>query len=94
MRISVKRKRLFTPPEDRRLTVRFDAGTDVTTKRAWGDRLVADGDAEEVVSPARASDESPPAKRPLSPAQIKALDGDGDGAAGGSLPKDQRAAKD
>lgn len=94
MRIHVKRKRLFVPPEDRRLTVRFEAGSEVTTKRAWGDQLVADGDAEEVASPGRDNDKSQPAKRPLSPAQIKALDGDGDGAAGGSLPKDQRAAKD
>ncbi len=84
MRVLFLRDRLWTPAEDRRLTVRYRADSEYTVKRAWGDLMVAAGDCVEVPAPARTDD---PAKRPLTPAQIKALDGDGDGNAGGSLPK-------
>lgn len=98
MRIAMQRKRLFTPPEDRRLTVRYDAGGEFTVKRAWGDAMVSAGDAEEVPAPPRESDEpgsSPsPARRALSPVQVAALDHDRDGRPGGSLPKSERLSAD
>lgn len=46
MRIEVLRDRILTPA-DRRTSVKFKAGWVGTTKRAWGDQLVADGDAVE-----------------------------------------------
>lgn len=52
MRIEVLRDRILTPA-DRRVAVRFKAGWIGTTKRAWGARLVADGDAVELPPPAR-----------------------------------------
>lgn len=89
MRVRFSRNRLWTPPEDRRLTVSYKADMELTVKRAWGEQMVKDGDAEEIETPARE-----PEKRPLSPAQTKALDGDRDGAAGGSLPKATRPKAD
>jgi hypothetical protein len=53
MRVSFKRDRDFTPPEERRITVAYKAGTEATVKRAWGEQMVKDGDAEEVEAPAR-----------------------------------------
>lgn len=47
MRIQMKRDRTLTL-EDRRTSVKFRAGWVGTTKREWGDQLVADGDAIEV----------------------------------------------
>lgn len=85
MRVRIKRDRYFTPPEERRVTLAYKAEMELTVKRAWGELLVAAGDAEEIDVPARE-----PEKRPLTPAQVKALDHDGDGAAGGSLPKAER----
>lgn len=69
MRIRVKRDRDYTPPDNRMMTVAFRRDQETTTKREWGDALVADGDAEEIESPAKAD----------------ALDHDGDGRKGGSL---------
>lgn len=82
MRVRILRDRYFTPGEGPRVTVAYKAGSEVTVKRGWGEALVAGGDAEEIDAPGR-----PEAKRELTPAQIKALDRDEDGAAGGSLPK-------
>lgn len=90
MHVRFLKDRLWTPREDRRLTVAYKAGMELTVKRAWGEQMVSEGVAEEIEAPSRRIDEpgSPvPAKRPLTPAQIKALDGDGDGNTGGSLPK-------
>lgn len=85
MRVRFKRDRNWTPPEERRITVAYKAGWEGTIKRAWGEKMKADGDLEEIGAPAR-----DPEKKPLTPLQIKALDGDGDGKAGGSLAKAQR----
>lgn len=51
MRILVKKALDFTPPGTRRI-VAFTAG-EVTTKRAWGEALVAAGVAEEIPAPGR-----------------------------------------
>lgn len=85
MRVRFKRDRNWTPPEERRITVAYKKGMELTIKRAWGEQMKTDGDLEEIDPPARE-----PEKKPLTPAQIKALDGDGDGKAGGSLPKAPR----
>lgn len=53
MRVKLKRDRDFTPADERRVTVAYKAGMEVTVKRAWGDVMVADGDAEEIDPPAR-----------------------------------------
>lgn len=65
MRIEVLRDRILTPA-DRRTSVKFKAGWIGTTKRAWGDQLVADGDAVELMSPSRPqpTDESVPTPEP------------------------------
>ena len=57
MRIRILRDRLFTPPNTvPRISVRYPAGLETTVKREWGDRLVADGDAEEVQGHHRSED--------------------------------------
>lgn len=53
MRVKFKRDRDWTPPEDRRLTVSYKQGMELTVKRSWGEAMVADGDAEEIEPPAR-----------------------------------------
>lgn len=53
MRIRVLRDRMFTPPGQRRITVAYKTGQELTVKREWGDALVEDGDAVEVDTPAR-----------------------------------------
>lgn len=93
MRVRFKRDRNWTPPEERRITVAYKQGMELTIKRAWGEQMVNDGDAEEIDAPRRTGNEpgsSPPAKREVSAAQIKAMDGDRNGVAGGPLPKAQR----
>lgn len=82
MRVKFKRDRNWTPPEERRITIAYKQGMELTVKRDWGEQMVTDGDAVEIDPPTRE-----PEKKPLTPAQVKALDGDGDGKAGGSLPK-------
>ena len=63
MRVKITRKRLFTPKEDKRLTVRFDEGAEVTTKREWAERLIAEGDAEEIPASARETGDAQPPKK-------------------------------
>lgn len=82
MRIKLLRDRDFTPKDERRITVAYKDGGEYTVKREWGEAMVADGDAEEIDAPSRE-----PEKKPLTPAQVKALDRDNNGEAGGSLPK-------
>ncbi|WP_292052145.1 hypothetical protein [Brevundimonas sp. UBA5866] len=53
MRVVFLRDRNFTPPEQRGITVAYKAGMELTIKRAWGEQLVADGDAREVAPPRR-----------------------------------------
>lgn len=53
MRIRIVRDRYFTLPADRRVTVFYREDVEVTIKRAWGDQLVEDGDAEEIPAPPR-----------------------------------------
>lgn len=53
MRIRLYRTRSFTPPEERRITVKYLAGEEYTVKRTWGEAMVADGDAQEVDPPKR-----------------------------------------
>ena len=48
MRIKLKRTRNFTPPEERRITVKYREGEEYTVKRTWGEAMVKDGDAVEV----------------------------------------------
>lgn len=82
MRVRFLKNRNWTAPEDRRQTTAYKAGMELTVKRAWGEQMVKDGDAVEIDVPPR-----PVEKKPLTAAQIKALDGDRNGAAGGTLPK-------
>lgn len=82
MRVKFNRDRDWTPPEERRITVAYKQGMELTIKREWGEQMVKDGDAVEIDPPARETE-----RKPLTPAQHKALDHDGDDKAGGSLPK-------
>lgn len=66
MRVRFLKDRLWTPPEDRRLTVAYKAGIEETVKRSWGEQMVRDGAAVEIEAPPRATDEpgsSPASKR-------------------------------
>lgn len=76
MRIRILVSRDYTPPENRRVTVSYRAGYELTVKREWGEALVADGSAEEMDAPSRPA----PGDKPQ-------LDHDHDGKPGGSLPK-------
>jgi len=53
MRVRFLKDRNWTPREDRRLTIAFKAGMEETVKRAWGEQMVAAGDAEEIDAPPR-----------------------------------------
>ena len=53
MRVRFLKDRDWTPPEDRRITYAYKAGMEETVKRAWGEQMVKDGDAEEIEAPAR-----------------------------------------
>ncbi|WP_368933487.1 hypothetical protein [Brevundimonas naejangsanensis] len=57
MRVRFLKDRLWTPPEDRRLTVAYKKGMELTIKRAWGEQMEADGDLEEIDAPPRPADE-------------------------------------
>lgn len=62
MRIRVLRDRDLTPPEERRLTIAYRAGMELTVKRTWGEALVSAGAAEEIVPPSRHSEVGEPLK--------------------------------
>ncbi|MGH7020672.1 MAG: hypothetical protein ACREEY_12355 [Brevundimonas sp.] len=53
MRVRFLRDRNWTPPERRMITVAYKAGMELTVRRAWGEQMVADGDAEEIEAPGR-----------------------------------------
>ena len=53
MRVRILRERRFIPPEERRMSVHFTPGLECTVRRAWGERLVAAGDAVEIEPPRR-----------------------------------------
>jgi hypothetical protein len=53
MRVRFKRDRNWTPPEERRITVAYKKGMELTVKREWGERMVKDGDAVEIDAPVR-----------------------------------------
>jgi len=53
MRVRILRERRFVPPENRRITVHYLEGLELTVKRAWGAALVAAGDALELEPPRR-----------------------------------------
>lgn len=59
MRVRILRDRDLTPSEERRITVAYRQGMELTVKRDWGEAMVADGDAEEIEAPAREADEKP-----------------------------------
>lgn len=56
MRIRMIRTRNFTPPEDRRVTIKYRQAGEYTVRRAHGDEMVEAGDAVEVEAPARDDD--------------------------------------
>lgn len=56
VRIKMLRTRNFTPPEERRITVKYLADWEYTVKRAHGEAMAADGDATEIPAPARRPD--------------------------------------
>ena len=60
MRVRILRERRFTPPEERRMSVHYTPGLECTVRRAWGEHLVAAGDAVEIEPPPRVS---PPQQR-------------------------------
>lgn len=53
MRVRFKRDRNWTPPEERRITVAYENGMELTVKREWGEQMVKDGDAVEIDPPVR-----------------------------------------
>lgn len=53
MRVRFDRDRNWTPPEERRITVAYKKGMELTVKREWGDQMVEDGDAIEIEPPGR-----------------------------------------
>lgn len=55
MWIKLLKDRDFTPPDERRVTVAYKAGMEVSVKRAWGMILIAEGSAEEIATPPRPS---------------------------------------
>jgi hypothetical protein len=61
MRVRILRERRLVPPGLRRISVHYLPGMEVTVKRAWGDVLVASGDAVEIDPPPR--NFSPPEMR-------------------------------
>lgn len=69
MRVRFLKDRLWTPPEDRRLTVAYKAGMEETVKRAWGERMVREGAAVEIEAPPRPADEP---GSPSAPKRVKA----------------------
>lgn len=82
MRVKFKRDFDYTPSAERRTTYAYFAGQEETVKRECGLAAIKVGVAEEISAPP-----TQPDKKPLTPAQHKALDHDGDEKAGGSLPK-------
>lgn len=63
MRIRMTKTRNWTVPSDRRVTIQYKEGKRYTVKRAWGEQLVAAGEAEEIEAGARSTDETPPARK-------------------------------
>lgn len=53
MHVRFLRDRNWSPPEERRITVAYKQDMELTVKRAWGEQLVADGDAVEITPPRR-----------------------------------------
>lgn len=53
MRIRMLQDRDYVPADDPRATVAFIAGREYTTRRVWGEEMVAAGQAEEIDAPAR-----------------------------------------
>lgn len=56
MRILMLKTRNYTPPADRRLTVKYLEGQEYTVKRAWALDMIADGDAKRAPAPKRRPD--------------------------------------
>lgn len=54
MRILMLKTRNYTPPSDRRLTVKYLEGEEYTVRRDWGLEMIADGDAKKAPAPRRA----------------------------------------
>ena len=54
MRILMLKTRNYTPPADRRVTVKFLAGEEHTVKRDWALEMIKDGDAKRAPAPRRA----------------------------------------
>lgn len=100
MRVKFHAKFNWTPPKDRRVTYSYrpDGGAagdgEYTVTRDCGERAVSLGRAVEIEAPSRAGagGDGEPGSR-LSAAQVAALDHDGDGRAGGSLPGRKRRAR-
>lgn len=63
MRIKMLRDRDYVPADDPRATVAFIAGREYTTRRIWGEEMVAAGDCEEIDVPARVEPEEAPEPR-------------------------------
>lgn len=53
MWIKLLKDRDFTPPDERRVTIAYKAGMELSVKRAWGMILIAEGSAEEISTPPR-----------------------------------------
>lgn len=59
MRVEMLKTRNYTPPEERRMTVKYREKQEYTVKREWGEALVADGDAREIGAPKKAEADAP-----------------------------------
>jgi len=73
MRVKFSKDFDYTPTKERRVTIAYKAGMELTVKREAGEAAVAAGRAEEV--------------EPFNGADPAKFDHDGDGSPGGSLPK-------
>lgn len=63
MKVRMLRDRDYVPADDPRATVAFIAGREYTTRRVWGEEMVAAGDCEEIDVPARVEPEEAPEPR-------------------------------
>ena len=53
MWVRIVQERRFILPENRKVSIHYKPGMTLSIRRAWGEALIANGDAVEVPTPAR-----------------------------------------
>ena len=53
MWVRIVQERRFLLPENRKVSIHYKPGLTLSIRRAWGEALIASGDAVEVPTPAR-----------------------------------------